>query len=329
MKKLLTLIGFLFLCWAFWAVWYAFALGAIGNDTTKQIVKIPKGSSVSFIADELEKEGLIHSSFAFRLYVKRAGKASSLQAGNFPLSPSMSVQEIVDTLAGGKAGQVVITVPEGFTVAEIDNLLADKDLIQPGDLLHCAKTCDFSSFEFLPKGCVEGYLYPDTYFVLGGEEFVPKFFMERMFGVFRQRVVDGLKGNIKASVRSLSDIIIMASLIEAETRTNEERPVVAGILWKRFDQKMGLGVDASVRYALDKPTGPLTQSDLEIDSPYNLRKYRGLPPTPIANPGLSSIKAALHPVDSPYFYYLHDSQGTIHYAVTNDEQNVNRAKYLR
>ena len=105
--------------------------------------------------------------------------------------------------------------------------------------------------------------------------------------------------------------------------------MVSGILWKRFDEGMGLGVDAAIRYILDKPTAVLTRVDLEVDSPYNLRKYRGLPPGPIANPGIRSIEAALRPQASDYYYYLHGTDGVIRYAVTNDEHNENKARYLR
>ncbi len=328
MKKLFTFIAFLFLFWALGYVWYSVNLSSVNADETTHVVKIPKGSSVIFIANELEKQNLIRSANVFRFYVARQGKTAGLQAGSFALNAAMSVPEIVDALSGGKAGQVVVTIPEGFTVKDIDALLAAKNLIKAGDLIACAQTCDFSSFAFLPKRkSIEGYLYPETYFVLA-EGFEPKFFLERMLGVFRDRVVDGLKQDIRDSKRSLDDIVIMASLIEAETRTDAERPVVAGILWKRLDAKMGLGVDATIRYILEKPTAPLTDKDLAIDSYYNLRKYRGLPPSPIGSASLSSLRAALHPEDSPYFYYLHDAKGVIHYAVTNDEQNENRARYL-
>ncbi|HVW66180.1 MAG TPA: endolytic transglycosylase MltG, partial [Candidatus Peribacteraceae bacterium] len=250
---------------------------------------------------------------------------------------SMDTPAIIGALKGGKTQQEVITIPEGYTVEDIDALLAKKGLIQPGDLVHCAQTCDFSSFAFLPKdtadlaprgGKVEGYLYPDTYYV-ETDNFVPKFFIERLLSTFKAKVLDPDAADIKASGRSANDIVTMASLIEKETRNADERPTVSGILWKRLDQHMTLGVDAAVRYVLDRGNQPITASDLQVESPYNLRKEQGLPPGPIASPSLSSIEAALHPQASPYFYYLHDSNGNIHYAVTNDEQNANRAKYLQ
>jgi UPF0755 protein len=174
---------------------------------------------------------------------------------------------------------------------------------------------------------LEGFVFPDTYFV--NLDYHPKFFLERMLGNFRSRIVDGEASDIFSTKRSLHDIVTMASLIEEETMTDEERPIVAGILWKRLDANTGLGVDATVRYVQQKKKGTITATDLSVDSAYNTRKYRGLPPSPIASPGLASIRAALRPEASEYWYYLHDTHGAIHYAVTNDEHNRNRALYLK
>lgn len=333
MKKLLLVIGIFAIGGLVgWHLWYVHALSPLNAESGKRItVSIPSGSSSADIADMLEEKDVIRSSTAFLAYAKKSGKAGSLQAGAFVLQPSMTVQEIVDALASGKAQEMSVTIPEGYTVKDIDVLLASKGFTQPGDIITCAQTCDFSSFDFLPSGKgqasrggkLEGYLYPDTYFV-DISDFDPKLFLERMLGTFLDKVV-----NINSPARSLHEIITMASLIEEEGRTAEERKVISGILWKRFDEGIGLYVDASNRYILDKPTAAITASELDMDSPYNLRKYRGLPPGPIANPGLESINASVHPESSPYYYYLHGTDGQIRYAVTNDEHNANKAKYLR
>jgi len=291
---------------------------------------------VTAIGDLLAHEAIIRSPLVFRIDAGVRGLSDKLQAGSFALSPSMDTDAVLDVLTGGKGLQMKLTIPEGLTVKDIDALVAEKHLAPAGAILSCAQTCDFSAFDFLPPakglatrgGRIEGYLFPDTYFVSVGD-FVPKFFLERLLGTFRSRVADGLKNDIKASGRGLHQIVTMASLIEEETRGNAEKPVVAGILWKRFDAKTGLGVDATVRYILEKKSAALTAADLAINSPYNLRRFRGLPPGPIASAGLQSIKAALHPQQSPYWYYLHNASGVIHYAVTNDEHNANKARYLR
>ncbi len=320
------------------AGWYFFSLRPVDPaDDARRPVTISKGLSVSGIAGLLEEKGVIRSARAFSLYARIHGDQSALQAGDFILHPSMSVPEVIDALRRGFSEEVKITIPEGYTVKDIDELLTKKELTQPGEFVTCVQTCDLGEFAFLPTatknlaprgGHLEGYLFPDTYYVVR-EGVTPKSFLVRLLGTFRTRVVDGFAVDLKDAKRSLHEIVTMASLIEEETRTDDERPVVAGILWKRLDAKQGLGVDATVRYILEKPSAAITAKDLDVDSPYNLRKYRGLPPGPIANPGLSSIKAALHPEDSPYWYYLHGNDGVIHYAETNDEHNKNKALYLR
>ncbi len=170
-------------------------------------------------------------------------------------------------------------------------------------------------------------MFPETYFV-AVLEYQPKFLLERLLGEFRKRVIAPYDNDIRTSHRTLGQIVTMASLVEEESRHGDERAVVAGILWKRFDAKMALDVDATVRYVLGKREA-LKESDLAINSAYNPRRFVGLPPGPIANPSESSIVAALHPHASDYWYYLHDAQGNIHYARTNEEHNENRARYLR
>jgi UPF0755 protein len=304
-------------------------------DTERVMVTIPTGSSASDVAILLSDAGVIRSSLAFQVRVRVAGLASSIRAGTFVLYRSLDLSTIISTVTQEGTGEVAVTIPEGFTVADIDALIAKLELADSGAILDCATRCDFETFEFLPStapragkgGRLEGYLFPDTYFVAPAE-FVPKFFIERLLGTFRKRVITDLSADIASANRSLADIVTMASLVEEETRTDEERPIVAGILWKRLDAGMGLGVDATVRYVLGKRSGALTSQDLAVDSLYNLRKYAGLPPGPIANPGLSSIRAALRPQSSTHWYYLHDGQGQIHYADTNDAHNANKAKYL-
>lgn len=321
--------------------WYWHALSPLdAANATRTVVKIPSGASAEDVAELLASGHLIRSPLAFILYVRLHHAASSLKAGGYVLKPSLGVPAVVEQLTTGETGEEIVTIPEGFTVGQIDELLTVKGITQPGELVECAQTCDFSSFDFLPSslkgnsvhdapgGRLEGYLSPDTYYV-SIADFQTKFFLERLLTTFRHRVVEALGKDIKVSHRSLHQLMTMASLVEEETRRDGERTAVAGILWKRLDAGIGLGVDAAVRYGLGKPTGVLSSADLASASLYNLRKFTGLPPGPITNPSKKSILAVLHPQQSPYFYYLHDHDGQIHYAVTNDEHNLNRQKYLQ
>jgi UPF0755 protein len=324
--KLARIFGLLFL-FSFGFTIFVTQLSLPGSRGEHVRINVASGESIQNISETLKEHGLITSASAFRLYLKSREIDTSIKTGTFVIERGMSFEEIADILVSGEGSETSVTIPEGFTIAQIDDLLAEMGLIETGEAVDCAKTCDFSSFEFLSGKSPEGYIFPDTYFV-NALDFSPKNFLERLIGTFKNKVIDGLAEDLDSSKRSLKEVVIMASLIERETSTNEERPVVSGILWKRYDAGRGLDVDATVRYALNKPTGPLTKADLESTSPYNTRKFAGLPPGPIANPGLASIRAALNPEDSSYWYYLHGSDGQIYYAETNDEHNVNKAKYL-
>ena len=333
---------FLFLCVlaviaGFW-VWRSLAPVDSGNQQMT-LLKVESGESLGQIAAKLEQQHLVRSALACKLAARITGVAGVLKAGAFIIRPSDSCLAILSILVGGKSQTVSVTIPEGSTLADIDRLLANKGLGETGAILDCAFHCDFSSFDFLPVKAagsrelgygsrLEGYLFPETYFV-SVAEYQPKFFLERLLGTFRKRIIDPYGTKVTESKRSLHDLVIMASLVEKESAEGDERPIVASILWKRLASRVPLGVDAVTRYVLGKRTEALTKTDLEIDSPYNTRKHTGLPPSPIANPGASAFVAALQPTETGYWYYLHDSHGTIHYAVTNEEHNRNRALYLR
>ncbi len=337
MKKIiwiLILIGIIFAGW-FW-------LNTRPVDASSKqniLVKIESGDSLSSITATLAEKDLIRSETAFKWYARAAGTSGKIKAGAFLLNPSQSASEILEVLTTGKSQQISVTIPEGYSVSDIDALMASKGLGASGAILDCAFRCDFSTFDFLPLKAVgnrelgygsrlEGYLFPETYYI-DIADYQPKFFLERLLGTFRKRVITAYEADIKKSGRSLGDLVIMASIVEKESRVGTERPIVAGILWKRLDTGIALGVDATLRYALGKPTGAITQTDLGSTTVYNTRTNRDLPPSPIANVGESAIRATLHPETSGYWYYLHDPSGLIHYAVTNDEHNQNRARYLR
>ena len=207
----------------------------------RKSVKIEQGMSVSQIAGLLSQKGIIRSTKAFMIYVKFKSAESSLQAGTFVMRPSMKAGEILEVLVSGKSEEMIITIPEGFTVKEIDELLKEKGIIEGGEVVACANKCDFSSFSFLPSGegqlerggKLEGYLFPDTYYV-NADEFVPKFFLERMLTAFRRRVLEAFPDEFSSTKRSLHQIVTMAALIEEEALADDERPAISGVLWERF-----------------------------------------------------------------------------------------------
>lgn len=333
----LVLLALLALGFALFA-WYQGALLPVdpGSDR-RELFDVESGESARAILSRLQERGVIRSALAGKIHLSLSGQSGLLQAGTFVLRPSMSFDEVIETIVTGKAEETVLTIPEGSTVAEIDRLLASKGLAATGALLLCAEKCDLSAFPFVPAASavvspgnrLEGYLFPDTYYVetVG---FDVQDFVSRLLGTFQTKVVNGRATEIAQSGRSLPQIVAMASLLERESRGADERKVVSGILWKRLDDGMQLGVDAAVLYAVGKSqSGGPTGADLAVDSPYNLRRVRGLTPGAISNPGLSAIDAAISPEASAYYYYLHAPDGQIYYGRTLDEHNANVYKYLR
>ncbi len=314
MKKLLFLPLFLVIVVAAVFFWFYKNSGAPSATEKFSYFIIAKGSSASQIGNKLESAGFIKSALAFKLYMQFTGQSGKLQTGEFRLTPSYSLFQMADTLFKGPV-ELWVTIPEGLRREEIAQKFAvtlNKDDSFITDFLQVSKG-------------EEGYLFPDTY--LFPRDITAVAVTEKLTDTFASKT-QNLENN---SGLTFDQAIVLASLLERETKTDGERPTVAGILIKRLNSGWPLQIDAAVQYAVgtSKDWWPiLTLDNLSIKSPYNTYKNRGLPPTPIASPGLASIKAALNPTESNYWYYIHDKNGLIHYAETLEEHNANIAKYL-
>lgn len=288
-------------------------IGSPGTYPLGSAVTIPKGFTVNEAGELLKEKNLIRSVGAFSLVTRLFNFEGGVLAGTYSFPKKENAIAIAYRLTHGKTGlpPVKVTVPEGSSVREIAVILKSS----LGDF-------DALAFEERAKK-YEGYLFPETYFFFPGVS--PDSVIEAMRQTFDE-TIEPIRSEIDASDRSLSDVIIMASLLEKEARQTETRQIVAGILWKRLDDEFPLQVDAVFGYILATSTFSPTFEQLEIDSPYNTYKNLGLPPGPIANPGLDAIKAALKPIETPYWYYLTGSDGRMHYARTFEEHVTNRAK---
>lgn len=282
------------------------------SKSAPQLFQIDSGLSLAEIGRHLEKQRLIRSDTAFVLYAKIRGIDTAARQGRYRLSPDMDIKTILEILTDPQRGTVSVTIPEGFTITAADRRLGDMGLILPGEFSSAASG-------------MEGFLFPDTYAVFS-RNFDPQDLIEKMRGNFLKKITPELLKEIEKRKRTLPQVITMASILEKEVRTEKDYAVVAGILWKRLDHDWPLQADATLLYG--KSTRTIGKDDLEADSPYNTRKFKGLPPTPIGNPGLATIRAAVFPQDLPYWFYLTDKNGDMHYAVTNEEHNENRRKYL-
>lgn len=288
------------------AVFYITGLGKAldSNDTQTVSVIISSGSSTGQIGQILEEEGIISSADKFKIWSRIKGYDSRYKAGTYTLSPSMDFQEIADIIVSGKVTTVNFTIPEGYTIYQTASAIAAKGLGDYDTLVSLIEAGDFE-YDFLKaaqnnKNKLEGYLFPNTYTVDEGmnEEQIIKVMLDQFekqpYKVYAE----------SGSSYSLNDIITVASIIERECKVDEERPLVASVIYNRLAKGMPLQMCSTVQYVLGKQKEVLTYADTRIESPYNTYTNTGLPPGPICSPGLAAIKAALNPADTDYLYFV-------------------------
>lgn len=281
---------------------------------------ISEGSSVNEIATALQKNHVIRSSLAFRLILEITRQTRTLKAGDYLFDHPINLLEVTKRISNGKFGlePVRVTIYEGTSNVEIARQLSDM-------------LTDFDPFTFLQKSRdLEGYLFPDTYFFLPNVS--AEVVIETMHKNFDSKIADVqplIDGVVTEKGVTLNNIITLASVIEKEASREVDRRLISGVMWNRLDINMPLQVDATLSYIMGRNTYNLTLNDLAFDSPYNTYKYKGLPPAPITNPGISSIMAALQPEPSDYLYYLSDKIGNTYYAKDFATHKVNKAKYVK
>ena len=281
-----------------------------------EVVTIESGQSLQEITNSLYEKHIIYSPFFFRAHVIMQGGEKKVQAGDYLLDKREGPADLAYRFVHGKfhLEPRKITIPEGWNVFQIASYL-DKSLID----------FDEKQFLLLAKN-KEGYLFPDTYFV--SPTIKPDAVVELMENNFTQKITSVDWSTWQVDQFDLNKVIIMASILENEARTTDSRRVIAGILWKRLSLDMPLQVDSTFSYINGKNTYELTLDDLKIDSPYNTYLYKGLPPTPISNPGLDAITSALTPIKSNYLYFLSSKSGDMYYAKTFEEHKRNKELYL-
>lgn len=298
----------------FFASYLVFVSSAPQNFPLGDIASIKTGDSLKEIGESLHKNNIIKSEFIFRITVIVLGGERRIIAGDYLLDNKETSVHLAYRFVKGQfhLEAIRITIPEGWNTKEIAGYLSKKIIKFDKDLF----------LQLAQKD--EGFLFPDTYFVSATAS--PEEIIGMMKGNFESKIKTVKE--LSSSVRSLKEIITMASILEKEALP-QDREMVSGILWKRISIGMPLQVDSSFTYINGKGTFDLTLDDLKIDSPYNSYKYKGLPPGPIGNPGLNSILASLKPIKTNYLYFLTEKDGIIHYAKTFEEHKRNKEKYLR
>ncbi len=306
------------------------------NNTEKVDIELAAGTSTDGIANILYDNNLIKDKLIFKVRVKLLDQQGKLKAGNYELSQSMSLDQIIESLAqGGKSGDTVkFTIPEGYEIYLIGEKLEKEGLVKKDrfmDLSSDKKNFeeDFDFLKDLDEGQnLEGFLFPSTYEVF--KDAKEEDIIRKMLEEFQLVYKDLIKDKAEDLDLSLNEIITMASLVEREARSDQERGLIAGVYYNRIEIGMKLQCDATVQYALGERKERLLYKDLEIDSPYNTYLHYGLPIGPISSVGIPSIEAALEPEDSDYLYYVAkpDLSGHV-FSKTLDEHNKAKEEYLK
>lgn len=296
------------------------------------VVAIPPNASCSDIAGKLYEAGLTRGPEVFNLYARYKGIAGELKPGEYVFNPGQSLTEIAGTLVSGPRDIIPFTMPEGYNLNQLTEMLSSKGLIDREKFNRALARGNFN-YPFLaglPANArrLEGYLFPDTYYIGSKttEEEIINFMLQR----FNKELV---KLNYLEKVReiglTLNQAVTIASMVEREARVDAERPLIAGVIMNRLGRNMPLQIDATVQYALGGHREKIYYKDLEVNSPYNTYRHPGLPPGPIASPGEASLQAVIKPARTDYLYYVAKPDGTHAFSKTLDEHNVNKAKYIK
>lgn len=358
MKKIFLLVAILFVLTDLPIVWLTYQFSFRGNaDVSKNTVvfTIQSGESAQMVSRRLKEEGVIGSSILFRQYAKWTRRDNTLRPGTYTLPERTSILFAIDTLTDTRSQERTITLLEGWTIRDMGEYLVEKGAVTstaawydvvgtppgPGKKLVATPNEFIDSFGadltyIFPFGeaTLEGFLFPDTYRIRSDATAQDiAYMMVQTYFKKAPRVTFSLPGEEPPDGDVFDDKeygrIILASILEREVRSDEDRRKVADLFQRRLKAGMALQADSTVNYITGKKIASITLDDRDIDSLWNTYKYPGLPPTPISNPSASAIQAVLNPEPNDAWYFLTDDEGTVHYATTHDEHVANKNRYLK
>lgn len=334
----LTIAALMALPVAVFLTFFTWVIHAPLNLEEPQTIQISRGDGFLEIGNALAAQQVVRNASLFRLYVLSRGWAGRLKPGEYAFAGTLAIPDVARVLVRGPE-DVEITLPEGLTFYEMEERLVAAGLILPGEFVTLAYSPNLFTDQFpflldVNAASLEGFLFPDTYYF--NPETGARAIIEKMLTGFEQRVFRDLESRFRESPQSILDIITMASMLEREAANFEDRAIISDILWRRLEAGMRLQVDATVIYAWRRlnprwavgDRNRLSFADLQIDSPYNTYRVRGMPPGPIANPGLDSIRAALEPQENEYWFYL-AAEGITYYSRTFAEHTALKARLDR
>ena len=302
--------------WQGWSWWSWAQRPVLASDVDQPVqIQIPSGTAAQQIGQDLEAAGLIRSSTAWRVWNRLQRfqqREGGLQAGTYSLSPTQSLPEIADQIWDGRVVQISFTIPEGWNRSQMAELLETQGLVSADEFLRATAEIPYARFPWLPQGLphLEGFLYPDTY-LIPSEQVDADGIVDTMLLRFEQVALPVYQQ--AASAYSLMEWVNLASIVEKESVVAEERDTIAGVFARRLREGISLGSDPTVEYGLgvtQTPENPLTLAQVNTPNPYNTYRNFGLPPTPIASPGIASLEASLNPPDTEFLYFVARYDGT-------------------
>ena len=315
-----VLIMFLALAFGYWAV--------TPKDRSGQgrVFLVPYGASFRQVANQLQEQGFISNRYLFMLWGKLLGYSKKIKSGEYRISSAMPPVNILAVLAKGVVVTHTVTIPEGYTMRQIAAVLSEKGIVSAKEFLRVCSDPKVVAGYGLEGETLEGYLYPDSYQFSRGLS--AKKVVDVMVNRFLEMVSPYLD-RIKEKGMSLREVITLASIVDKETGLAKERPLIASVFLNRLKKGMRLESDPTVIYGIENFNGNLTRKDLERRTPYNTYVIKGLPPGPIANPGIESIRAVLYPAPSSYLYFVSRNDGSHYFSSNLAEHNRAVAKYQK
>lgn len=315
------LIGVLFISLGF--IYHAYFSAPVISAESDRFVVLSK-LSISDLSDQLKSGGYIRKYSVFNYFLNKNLTDGNINLGTYTISKSMNVFQIV-SIFSGRPSEIQIVIPPGLRKEEIREILSEKFDWSATQIKEWNDATNDPSSDYF-----EGVYFPDTYLI--PNDSTPTDIAKRLRAHFEEKLSPYTKDIAKQNMK-WTTVIKVASLIQREAGSNDDMPIISAVIWNRLDKKMKLQIDATIQYIKGTSSGgwwmPVKHFDLSIDSPYNTYIYAGLPPHPIANPGIYAILAAIKPASTTCLYYIHDSGRNIHCATTNAEQNANVTKYLK
>ncbi|MFO7838601.1 MAG: endolytic transglycosylase MltG [Desulfosalsimonadaceae bacterium] len=295
------------------------------NKSQDATFTIHTGDSFQAVLSRLEAAGLVRHPLRLKIIARWKKMARNIQAGEYRISGQMTPLALLKTLNSGKVVLHKVTIPEGYTIEQIAAILEEKGLTGKEAFLDAASDPEFTEKLGIPADTAEGYLFPDTYRFArnaGAEKII-----ETMAEEMRQNIPAKWEKRAQELGLSMHQVLTLASIIEKETSTPRERPLISSVFHNRLDKNMRLETDPTVIYGIQNFDGNLTRSDLNTHTPYNTYQIKGLPPGPIANPSREAIRAALYPADTSYLYFVAKPDRTHYFSKTLNAHNQAVRKY--